>query len=115
MKNSRPYFSCNLMTCLFFIKQEGEPVYGTLKPLRYKASSIPSVVLEVPLLFQFDCEEKWVTNIMEKFVDKFYSYNFVGHMPIMHVKMKSIWTQPILLKTIRVNSMKVKVRIMGKI
>ena len=44
--------------CLFFIKEEKGKVFGTLKSLKYKASSTPSGGLEVPLSLTFSCKEK---------------------------------------------------------
>ena len=64
----------------FFIKQEGGKVYGRLKSLKYKASPIPSGGLEVPLLLKFKCDEKWVLDAMEEFVNNFYLYDFAGNL-----------------------------------
>ena len=63
----------------FLIKQESGRVYRTLKSLNYKTSRIPYGGLEVPLLPKFDWQEKWVTDVLEEFVDNFYSYHFAGH------------------------------------
>ena len=64
----------------FFIKQEGGKVNGKLNSLKYKASPIPSGELEVPLSPKFKCDEKWVLDAMEEFVDNFYSYDFAGNL-----------------------------------
>ena len=64
----------------FFIKQEGGKVNGKLNSLKYKASPIPSDGLEVPLSLKFKCDEKWVLDAMEEFVDNFYSYDFAGNL-----------------------------------
>ena len=63
----------------FFIKKEGK-VYGTLKSLKYKASPIPSGGLEVPPMLTFECNDKWVSDTMNEFVKKNYSYEFGGHL-----------------------------------
>ena len=67
-------------TFTFFIKQEGGKVNGKLNSLKYKASPIPSSGLEVPLSLKFKCDEKWVLDVMEEFVDSFYSYDFAGNL-----------------------------------
>ena len=64
----------------FFIKQEGGKVNGRLNSLKYKAFPIPSGGLEVPLSLKFKCDEKWVLDAMEEFVDNFYSYDFAGNL-----------------------------------
>ena len=64
----------------FFIKKEEGKVYGTLKSLKYKASPIPSGGLEVPLMLTFECNDKWVSDKMNEFVKKDYSYEFGGHL-----------------------------------
>ena len=64
----------------FFIKQEGGKVNGKLNSLKSKASPIPSGGLEVPLSLKFKCDEKWVLDAMEEFVDNFYSYDFAGNL-----------------------------------
>ena len=64
----------------FFIKQEGGKVNGKLNSLKYKASPILSGGLEVPLSLKFKCDEKWVLDAMEEFVDNFYSYDFAGNL-----------------------------------
>ena len=51
-----------------------------MKSLKYKASPIPSGGLEVPLSLKFKCDEKWVLDAMEEFVDNFYSYDFAGNL-----------------------------------
>ena len=47
---------------------------------KYKASPIPSGGLEVPLLLKFKCDEKWVLDAMEEFVNNFYLYDFAGNL-----------------------------------
>ena len=64
----------------FFIKQEGEKVKGRLKSLAYKVSSIPSAVLEVPLVLSFSCDNKWVCDTMQEFVENYYSFEFTGNL-----------------------------------
>ena len=54
--------------------------YGALKSLKYKGSHIPSRGREFPLLLKFDCQEKWVADIMEDFVYNFYAYDFAKHL-----------------------------------
>ena len=51
-----------------------------MNSLKYKASPIPSGGLEVPLSLKFKCDEKWVLDAMEEFVDNFYSYDFAGNL-----------------------------------
>ena len=51
-----------------------------MNSLKYKASPIPSDGLEVPLSLKFKCDEKWVLDAMEEFVDNFYSYDFAGNL-----------------------------------
>ena len=51
-----------------------------MNSLKYKASPIPSGGLEVPLSRTFKCDEKWVLDSMEEFVDNFYSYDFAGNL-----------------------------------
>ena len=60
--------------------QEGGKVNGKLNSLKYKASPIPSGGLEVPLSLKFKCDEKWVLDAMEEFVDNFYSCDFAGNL-----------------------------------
>ena len=62
-------------TFIFSLNKKSVRVYGTLKSLKYKASSIPSGGLEVPLSLNYDCQEKWVADVMQEFVDSFYSHN----------------------------------------
>ena len=51
-----------------------------MNSLKYKASPVPSGGLEVSLLLKFKCDEKWVLDAMEEFVDNFYSYDFAGNL-----------------------------------
>ena len=51
-----------------------------MNSLKYKASPIPSGGLEVPLSLKFKCDEKWVLDAMEEFVDNFYSYDFAENL-----------------------------------
>ena len=51
-----------------------------MNSLKYKASPIPSGGLEVPLSLKFKCDQKWVLDAMEEFVDNFYSYDFTGNL-----------------------------------
>ena len=60
--------------------EEGDRVYGTLKSLKYKASTIPSGGLDVFLLLKFGYQEKWVTHIIKEFLDNFYTYDFAGNL-----------------------------------
>ena len=61
------------------MKHESSRVYEKLKFLKYKASQIPSGGLEVPLSFKIDCQEKWVTDVMEECLDNFCLYDFRRH------------------------------------
>ena len=48
--------------------------------LKYKVSAISSGGLEIPLSLKFKCDEKWVLDAIEEFVDNFYSYDFAGNL-----------------------------------
>ena len=49
------------------IKQQSGRVYGKLKSLKYKPFLIPSEGLEVPLLIEFESQDKGVTDAVEEF------------------------------------------------
>ena len=66
----------------FFIKEENGKVFGTVKSLKYKASPIPSGVLEVPLFVIFLCKLKWVVGIMEEFIQNFYTFEYSGNQSV---------------------------------
>ena len=66
----------------FFIKQEGDRIYGKLKSLKYKRFPVPSGGLEVPLLLKCESQGKWVTDTMEHFVENFYSFDFAVDLVI---------------------------------
>ena len=57
------------------VVEEGGRVYGKLKSLNYKPSSIPSGGLDVPLLLKFESQDKRVTDTME-FVENLHSFDF---------------------------------------
>ena len=65
----------------FFIKQEGR-VYQKLKSLKYKPSPIPSGGLEVPLLFKFEFQDKWITDTMKEFEENLYFFDFAGDLAV---------------------------------
>ena len=44
--------------------------------LKYKASPVPSRGLEVPLSLTFSCKKKWVVDIMEEFIQNFYTFEY---------------------------------------
>ena len=64
----------------FFIREENGKVFGTLKLLKYRVSSIPSGGLEVPLLLTFSCKDKWIIDTMDEFVDNSYSFEYSGNL-----------------------------------
>ena len=66
----------------FFIKEENGKVFGTVKLLKYKACPIPSGGLEVPLFLIFLCKLKWVVNIMEEFIQSFYTFGYSGNQSV---------------------------------
>ena len=60
----------------FLIKEENVKAFGTLKLLKYKASSILSGRLEVPLSLTFSCQEKRVVDTMEELIQNFYTFEY---------------------------------------
>ena len=66
----------------FFIKEEHGKVFGTLKLLKYEASSTPFEGLEVPLPLTFSRKEKWVADTMEKFIQNFYTFEYSGNQSV---------------------------------
>ena len=63
----------------YFIKEENEKVFGTLKSFKCKPSPIPFGGLEVPLSLRFSYKEKWVVDTMEEFIQSFYTFEYSGN------------------------------------
>ena len=61
------------------IKEENVKAFGTLKLFKYKASSILSGRLEVPLSLTFSCQEKRVVDTMEELIQNFYTLEYSGN------------------------------------
>ena len=76
LESSGTYLTRNVSPCLFFIKEENEKVFGTLKLLKYKASPIPYGRLEVPFSLTFSCKEKWFVDTIEEFIQNFYTFEY---------------------------------------
>ena len=64
---------------IFSIKQESGRAYWTLKSLKYKASPILSGGL-ARLLLKFNCQKKWVKDVMKEIMENFYLNDFAGHL-----------------------------------
>ena len=60
----------------FFIKEENGNIFGTVKSLKYKVSSIPSGGSEIPASWRTSIKEKWVIETMEEFVENLYSFEY---------------------------------------
>ena len=43
-------------------------------------NNFPRQIILVPLLLKFKCDEKWVLDAMEEFVNNFYLYDFAGNL-----------------------------------
>ena len=62
----------------YFIKKKGGFVNGSVVSTKYRPSPIPSGGPEIPLLLKFSCSEQKTFEIMKKFADSLYDYDYSG-------------------------------------
>ena len=63
----------------FFLKNEHGHIDGTVKPIDYRPSSVPTGGLEIPLTLNFKCPRYVTHTKMKEFMSTLYSFDYNGN------------------------------------